>query len=224
MDRVRLALAALLLGVALPAAAQYQHPDAPKTDEEKAFYSAAAKAIFQVMPAEKERFALTLAQRHPPTFPGREPNTLEQVPCEKTASFGMLGYATELGHITAAACNDGAKVRTLSLRARASLASLLKQLGMTEADARKAGWYYSQETLPDGAEFFYYPVLLIGHGIVGPVNAVLFDKKTGKALVVQMEARQMCGEHFIRHFRDSPFCTDRRAALRRIVEGLRTAL
>jgi hypothetical protein len=217
-------LAWLALFAALPAFAQYGLPDEPKTEEEKAFYSVVVKSIFAVMPGEREKFGLTYAERHPPTFPGRELNSLEQVACEKIAAFGFLGFGTELGHLSAAVCSNGASVRTLSMRARANLSGLAKRLGGTEADFRKAGWYYEQQALADGAEFYYFPVLLVSHGILGPLTAVLYEKKSGKAVVVQIEVRQMCGENFLRDFKDAPFCTDMPATLKRLVLSLRGTL
>ena len=75
--------------------------------------------------------------------------------------------------------------------------------------------------VPDGAEFFYFPVLLIGHGVLGPVTGVIYDKKTGSAAVVQAELLQMCGEQFGKDFQDSAFCTDPRGALKRVAQAIR---
>lgn len=214
-DRLRRLLALAVL-VAAPAAAQYVPPNAPRTDEEKAFYSALAKSIFSLVPAERGRFGLTLDERQPPTFYGREPNTIEALPCEKIAAFGFLGFANELGHISASVCANGAKARELSLRAKSSWAALAK--GVNDAEARKIGWYYAQETLPDGADYFYFPVLLVSHGVVGPVTGVLHDRKGGRAIVVQAEVRKMCE---FKEFEAAPFCADLGGAVKRIVTGLR---
>lgn len=213
---MRRLLAAAVVVAALPAAAQYVPPNAPRTDEEKAFYSAFAKSIFSLVPAERGKFGLTLDDRQPPTFYGREPNTIEALPCEKIAAFGFLGFANELGHISASVCANGAKARELSLRAKSSFAALTK--GANDPEARKIGWYYAQETLPDGAEYFYFPVLLISHGIVGPVTGVLHDRKGGRAIVVQAEVRKMCE---FKEFELAPFCADLGGAVKRIVTDLR---
>jgi hypothetical protein len=214
-------LAALLVCVTLPAAAQYVLPNEPKTGEEKAFYSAVARAIFALVPAERGKFGLTLDERQPPTFYGRELNTIEPLPCERIAAFGMLGFATELGHISAAVCADGARARELSRRAKAHLVAMARQFGASEADLRKAGWTFAQEALPGGADYYYFPVLLISHGVVGPLTGVLHERRSGKALVVQMEVRRMCefGE-----FKGAPFCADAAGVLKRMVLGLRGVL
>jgi hypothetical protein len=216
--------AALALLAAIPALAQYEPPNAPKTDDAKAFYSAVARSIFALVPAEREKFGLTLDERRPPSFYGRAPNTLEALPCERIAAFGMLGFATELGHLSAAVCANGARARELSLRSKSRFGEMMKQFGTDEAQLRKAGWYYAEENLADDAEYYYFPVLLISHGVLGPVTGVLYEKKRGKALVVQAEVRRMCGEGFARDFKDAPFCRDLGEAVKRIVLDLRGLL
>ena len=136
--------------------------------------------------------------------------------------FTIIGFANELGHIGGSVCRNGARVREMAMRARGGLAATLKNLPpMSDEQARKAGWYYSQETLADGAEFFYFPVLVISHGVVGPFTGVIYDKRTGSAAVVQAELLQMCGEQFGKDFQDSTFCTDPRGALKRVAQAIR---
>src|SRR5712692_8179457 len=111
----------LLFAVFIPlVAAQptFQDPRMPQTPEERPFYSAVSRAIYQVMPQEKERFTLTLADRANPIFPGEGTNSFEPVPCERLAAFRYIGYANDLGGITAARCKSGARVRELSAKAR----------------------------------------------------------------------------------------------------------
>jgi hypothetical protein len=46
----------------------------------------------------------------------------------------------------------------MAMRARDGLAATLKNLPpLSDEQTRKAGSYYSRETLADGAEFFYSP-------------------------------------------------------------------
>ena len=97
-------------------------------------------------------------------------------------------------------------------------------LSIKEEDARKIGWYYAQENLSDGAEFYYFPLIAVGHGVLGVYSGVLYDKKTGSAVVIQTEARQMCGENFVKEFKDAPFCTDMRGTLKRLAQSVRAAM
>jgi hypothetical protein len=83
---------------------------------------------------------------------------IEQVQCEQGANFTIIGFANELGHIGASVCKNGARVREMAMRARDGLAATLKNLPpLSDEQTRKAGSYYSRETLADGAEFFYSP-------------------------------------------------------------------
>jgi hypothetical protein len=214
---MRRVLAVLL---ALPALAAAQ--DFPQTAEEKQFYAAVGRAVYAMVPFEKGRFALGFGDRTQPAFPGSTTNSLEQVPCEKLAMLNIHGFATQLGQLGVAVCNDGARVRALSRRSRASLAALLKQLGVDEADARRVGWYYAEDKLAGGAEFYYFPVLLIGHGVLGPLTGALYESTTRRAIVVQLDVHQMCGEQFGQDFKDAPFCADARAALARLTQALRS--
>ncbi len=191
----------------------------PQTQEERQFYSAVSRAIYQVMPQEKERFTLTLADRANPIFPGEGTNSFEPVPCEKLAAFRYIGYANDLGGITAAQCKSGARVRELSAKSRDRLATMLKALPVKAEDARKIGWYYELETLSDGSEFHYFPVLLFGHGVLAAYTGVLYDKKSGTAVVVQAAPYPMC-ESFRRDFEKSPLCADVRQALMRVARTL----
>ncbi|HYM26115.1 MAG TPA: hypothetical protein VEU08_23015, partial [Vicinamibacterales bacterium] len=119
-------------------------------------------------------------------------------------------------------CRNGARVREMATRARGGLAATLKNLpASSDEQRRKAGWYYSQETLADGTEFFYFPVLVISHGVVGPFTAAIYDTKTGTAVVVQAALLQMCGEQFGKDFHDSAFCSDPRSALKRVAQAIR---
>lgn len=218
--------AALLLWTtcASPVAAQpaLQDPRLPQTPEERQFHSAVSRAIYQVMPREPERFVLALADRANPVFPGEAAGHFEQVRCEKLAAFAFLGYANQLGSIAATHCMDASRVRELAAKSRARLAATLKALSVSDEDARKAGWYYAAETLGDGSEFFYFPVLAVGHGVLGAFTGVLLDRNSGAAAVIQAMPYPMC-EGFRRHYESSPFCADMRQALRRIAQTLQGA-
>jgi hypothetical protein len=214
-------LTAVILSTVLLAPALAQLPGMPQTPEERRFSALVEGAIYQVTPQQQGRFRLAPADRSAPVF-NAAGDGVEQVPCEQVANFSIIGFANELGQIGGSVCKDGARLRELAMRARAGLAAALKNLPASiDAQARKAGLYYSHETLADGAEFFYFPVLLIGHGVLGPVTGVIYDQKTRSAAVVQATLLQMCGEQFGKDFQDSAFCADPRAAVRRIVQAIR---
>jgi hypothetical protein len=209
----------------LPAAAaqaQPNDPRMPQTPEERKFYSVVSLAIYQVMPQEKERFTLTLADRTNPIFSAGA-NGFEQVPCEKLAAFHFIGHGNELGGITAAVCKNGSRVRELSVRSRASVAADVKTLGASDEDARKIGWYYAVEALGDGSEFYYFPVFAFGHGVLSAYTGALYHRKSGMAVVVQASPYPMC-EHLRQYYDASPFCADIRQTLKRVARTLQGAM
>ncbi len=195
----------------------------PQTLEERQFYATVSRAIYEVMPQERERFTLALGDRTNPIFPGEAANNFEQMPCEKLAAFQFIGYGNQLGGITAALCKNGARVRELSANSRARVAAMLKTFPVNDADARKIGWYYSLETLSDGSEFYYFPVLAVGHGVLSAYTGALYDKKSGMAAVVQATPYPMC-EHFRKYYDGSPFCTDIRQTLMRVARTILGAM
>jgi hypothetical protein len=221
--RRHIGIAAIFFCAVTSAQSQVHDPRMPQTQEERQFYTIVSRAIYQVVPQEQERFTLGLAERANPVFPGEAMNDFEQVPCERLAAFRIFGYGNQLGLITAAACRNGARVRELSEKSRADLAAKLKALSVDENSARAIGWYYVRETLSDGSDFYYFPALAIGHGILTNYTGALYDKKTGAAVVVQAAPYPMC-ESFREYFKDSLVCTDIRATLMQLVRALRGAL
>lgn len=214
-------LTGLILWAALTVPALAQLPRVPPTPEERRFYALVQQAIYQVTPEQQGRFRLSPDDRTAPVF-NAAGDGIEQVQCEQGANFTIIGFANELGHIGASVCTNGARVREMAMRARDGLAATLKNLPpLSDAQTRKAGWYYSRETLAGGAEFFYFPILLISHGVLGPFTGVIYDKTTGSAAVVQAELLQMCGEQFGKDFQDSAFCADPRGALKRVAQAIR---
>ncbi|HEY3075050.1 MAG TPA: hypothetical protein VGJ74_07745 [Burkholderiales bacterium] len=216
----RIAIGVILACAVVAAQSQPQLPNMPQTPEEKQFYAVVSRAIYQLMPQDKERFLLLLGERAHPVFPGDGTNSVEHVQCERLAAFEFLGYANQLGNIGAAMCKNGARVRELSVKSRARLAATLKRLPVNEEQARRVGWYYAQETLGDGSEFYYFPVIGISHGVLSIYTGALYDKKTGSASVVQMAPYPMCERE---QYKDAPFCTDMRGALKRLLQALRTS-
>ena len=221
--RRHIGIAAAFVCVVASAQPQVHDPRMPQTQEERQFYTAVSHAIYQVVPKEQERFTLGLAERAIPALPGEGMNDFEQVPCEKLAAFQIIGYGNQLGQITAAACRNGARVRELSEKSRAVLAAKLKSLSVDEKSARAIGWYYVHETMSDGSDFYYFPVLAVAHGVLTVYTGALYDKTTGGAIVVQVAPYPMC-ESFREHFKDTPMCVDVRGALTQIVRTLRSAM
>ena len=89
------------------------------------------------------------------------------------------GQGNRLGGLVAALCQKGGHIRALAASSSPRIEAALKRLPVrvNETDARKIGWYYSLETLSDGVEFHYFPVLAFGHGVLSVYTGVLYDNK-----------------------------------------------
>jgi hypothetical protein len=200
-------IACFVLIAVCSAHAQYQDPREPKTKEDRDFYTKVVRAIQQKAPLQDGKFVLTLAKRVGPLFPAKNADTFEKVDCEMVAAFNVLGYGNEVAQISVSDCTNGSRLRELAVKSRDQ--AFLKRLSEAgkEADLRKAGLYYSMEKQGDGSEFYYFPVIALGHGMIAIYTGVLFNSKTGHAVVVQIGNDPMC-TNFQSYYKDSPICSD----------------
>jgi hypothetical protein len=173
------------------------------------------RAIYQVVPQEKERFELALADRRNPAFPalaksnGITEISVKEVECERAAAYKIVGYANELGNILVAVCESGFRVRDLAIGARAVVDAVLKMPPNKEGESPKIE-FYSQDTLENGSELYY-----LGSA------AILFNKVTDRAVVVAVSTR-MC--NFGDWYNSSPLCTDIKGALKKITVAVEQSL
>lgn len=187
------------------------------------FESSAARVILDVISFDPPQFALMKGREGGFAFYGTAPNELEEVRCERSASFGFIALANEAGGITVGICTREVKrVRALSLYAKGSLDGLMARLAQSgprvdTAALEKAGWVYRQRAAA-GGEAISFPVLLVGHGILGPDTVVLFAKDGKRAVVVQAESRRMC-ESFKQHLK-TPLCSDPDGTLLQIAQRI----
>ena len=149
-----------------------------------------------------------------PTFYSEDFNRLEEVRCEQAALFGLIAKANMSGDILVAVCEaEAVRVRGLARDARRGLDSVIKQLragGMRVDDALvKTQWSYQQVAAADGEEH-HFPVLLIGHGIVGPQTMVFAPRGERRVIVIQAEVRRHCDNYGLGA---TVLCADTRAAL-----------
>ena len=135
-----------------------------------------------------------------PTFYAGEFNRIEEVRCERTAAFGLITQANVSGNILVAACEGEAnRVQALARDAKRGLATVIQELKTSgaridEAALAKTGWTYHHVDAPDGEEH-HFPVLLIGHGIVGPQTMVFSPRGERGVIVVQGDMGRHCENH-----------------------------
>jgi hypothetical protein len=199
---IRLAAAAL---VAASTAAVAQAPR---------FADAAGYELYQVVKAGG--VALSPEGREVyPTFYSNEFNKIEEVRCERTAAFGLVTQANISGNVLVAVCEKEAdRVRALARDGKRGLSSVVNELKKTsqkldEAALAKIGWTYRHEQKADGDEH-HFPVLLIGHGIVGPQTVVFAPRGERRTVVVQADLRRHCEGYGLGA---TALCADTRATL-----------
>lgn len=133
---------------------------------------------------------------HYPAFYAEETNRIEEVRCERTATFGLIAKTNLSGNVLVAVCEREAdRVRALARDARRGLAVVIRELksaGMQfNSDLARAGWNYEHINATDGEEH-HFPVLMIGHGIVGPQTMVFAPRGDRRVVVVQGDVRRHC--------------------------------
>ncbi len=163
------------------------------------------RAIYRLIPQDKEKFILSFAARRNPEFPTLDNSVSEgshkEVACERLAAYDVLGHANHQGSISVAVCSNGLRVRELATKARSVMGAVLK--GVEE---RK---YYSQRALEDGSEFYR----LGGMG-------VLFNKVTERAVVAEISTSPMCDYGDRGLYKDSPLCRDFEGTLRNLTVAI----
>ena len=189
------------------------------------FQQEAIKAIYTVLPYERERFALSLSHDTAPVTlysagPKPEEPGLERVECARNATFKILSQANEAGTIAVSVCPEHvARLRALAASSApgfdAMMATLLKGAPPgAAAELRRGGVYRDRSTLPGGAEQHYLAMIAVGHGIaIIPTVALLTNTQ---AVVVQAEAMKLCGEGA----NPFPLCADPKGTLSAIGQRL----
>lgn len=152
-----------------------------------------------------------------PVFYAETPNRVEEVHCEQTAAFGLIARANLAGQVLVAVCEqESARVRALARDARRGLAAILDELrkGGARIDeaAAQAAWNYRRVAAPDGEEH-HFPVLLIGHGVLGPQTVVWAPRADRRTVVIQADVQRHCQDAGLQ---GTALCTGTRALLARL--------
>lgn len=199
------ALAALALATAPATLAQ-----TPRFDAQ------AAPALLSVLGVDKVSVS-PLAQPALPVFYADAPNQVETVHCERTASFELIARASQSGQVLVAVCErEAGRVRALARDAQRGLAAVLAELrngGLRIDEGRLAQqWRYRRVEAADGEEH-HFPVLLIGHGILGPQTLVFTPRGEQRAVVIQTDVPRHCADGALQA---STLCSDTPATLARL--------
>jgi hypothetical protein len=184
------------------------------------FSIAAGREIYQVARFDPPRFALALGSDDSVfAFYGEAGNPLQGVKCERTAGFGFIALANSAGAILVGVCTrEAQRVRALAVAAQPALETLVARLSLDPSALQKIDWTYVKNTGIDGAEEHFFPVLAIGHGILGPQTLVRVPRGARRAIVVQADTMHLCENFGLKT--ETPLCIDTRQALADIARRL----
>jgi len=171
------------------------------------------------MPYQREQFALSVSDPTPVVLAVDGPGAPETIACQQSAAFKIIAHANEVGTMALNACAEhAARLRTLAAagprRFDAMMADLQKGApAFSMSQLRTIGWY-SERSTAGGAEQHYFPVVLVGHGVIGIPTLILF--KDAQVVVAQFETTQLCGEGG----NPLPLCADPKGTLSAIAQRL----
>ncbi len=189
------------------------------------FATAVAGEIDDVVFFDPPRFALAGTQKASFAFYGKESNQLEQATCERGAGFGIIASANMAGGISTGICvAEAQRVRELAQNSEVVLGALLgrvSQGGSSKPDGAelaRMGWSYAKKVTPNGTEEHYFPLLVIGHGVLYFPTVVLVPRGARQAIVVQADTMRLCENYGLQT--QTPLCSDTREALSEIARRL----
>lgn len=164
----------LLVNIGAIANTEDDDPFSLPSAEEIGLARALAKAIYQVVPEEKEKFELRYARPQSPVFFSESSNAFERVRCERLAAVAIIN---QQGRIGVAKCKNGPRMRELAAKSGAMTVRKLKELGLNADNTSKALFEYTREQLNDGSQYHYLTIFDAGHGFTLAFTGVFYDKK-----------------------------------------------
>lgn len=152
-----------------------------------------------------------------PTFYSQDFNRPEEVRCERAAAFGLIARASQSGTVLVAVCEAEAdRVRGLARDAKRGLEVVMKALRSSGARideaAARSQWAYRQVQASDGLET-HFPMLVVGHGILGPQTLVFSPRGERRVVIVQSDVYRQCEDSGLA---PTPLCADTGATLAKL--------
>ncbi len=186
------------------------------------FDKAVAKEVDEVAFFDPPRFTLNLYMpKKAPSFAlyGKNINQYEEVKCERSVGFTIIANAGIVGNINVGVCaQEARRLRELAVSAKQGMDMLLDVLtkdgmGVNKGELAKFGWVFDKQVGPNQSEIFYFPVIVVGHGVLGAPTVVLASKNNdNEAIIVQASIMNLCGENRAMQSQ-TPLCTDTKSAI-----------
>ncbi len=149
---------------------------------------------------------------------GAKHGDFEQVTCRQGVALSIVGSSGDSGGIQVSVCTEHRhRLARQAKNAEGALRGVLDAIGkvapkIEDEKLRQAGWFYEKTILPDGTEMHYFPVLIVGHGIMVAYTVIVVGES--HTIVVQAAAANLChGEA-----RDPTICTNAMGGLQQIAK------
>lgn len=156
-------------------------------------------------------------------FYGESANDFIKIECAPAAVFSIVSTSGIKGGISIGVCSESrGYIESLIGNAVPRMNETIEALGKVgtkvETMRQRMGWQYAKTTLSDGSELHYFPVLLVGHGILTAPTAVLLLGE--KIVVIQAGTAGLCSYRE----RDPELCTDAKNRLFELLRRIHTRL
>lgn len=199
-----------------------------KIDAGGEFETTVAAEIDDVILLDPPRFYLQWPEEASFAFYGKQiqgrGQSFDQIQCEQSVAFKIVSNAGVAGAISAGVCGQKVeRLRELAAGSKQGIDTLLNQLvsgaKADGLDPKQLGWTYERKEGPNGSEIHYFPLIVIGHGILSAPTVVLVSVQRDRAVVVQADVTNLCGEGRNMQ-RQTPLCSDTKGAVIEIATRL----
>lgn len=170
---------------------------------------------------------LRLGNPKPTSFElyGEHPGQYEEIVCERSVGFDILLNANVMGGISFGVCDrEAQRVRKLVSVAKQNVDVMVAKISSSGGkidpfELKQRGWTYEKDAGPEQSVSHYFPVILIGHGIMFVSTAVMFSEKADKAVIVQVNGMNLCDN--VRALQSQTvLCSDPKGAVKDIAQRL----
>ncbi|GBE07176.1 hypothetical protein BMS3Bbin11_01790 [bacterium BMS3Bbin11] len=155
--------------------------------------------IYKAIPRDNDTFLLMQAGKNSPNIPviySNNENTFKVIKCINSVYFKVGAFSNEMGSIGLAVCpysvlgREKMKEMKDGFKKELSIMTTYKKPDMKELE--EAGLIFMQKSLSDGSELFYFPLILISHGVIVAKTWVLYPPDNSYVFILQYSTDILC--------------------------------
>lgn len=224
MHKPMLILVGAVSIMALLGTAMSSSNDRPAGETREQLEALVKREVYRVFPASRSDFQLSREDKGAFAFYGRRLDEFVPVECARTAFFSILAKANLKGHLGVGVCDgQGKRLQKLMENVPLGIRNTFKAIQgkenrLSDEEMARGGWVYERTMLEDQSELHYFPLLMLGHGVMaGPTVVVIKDNR---AFVIQAGITNLCADD------DSnmKLCTNTKSGLQELARRLHADL